>query len=200
MKPGDTCECEEGHEHITASSAAGQHGGADDRDVLAAKAALAEAEKSRNTVAIAAAKEAVKAAEAKAEKTSDGKAAGGESAAPAQAPPTLAAAAHNLGRPGPGEPSGFLVVPGRAERELELRRAGGAADPAEGLLQLFLVAVGVVREQVEHPRLDGRVRLHLRQLAPVQLGPEHGLDADAELLGRADLREAVAAAEAHAGG
>jgi len=66
--------------------------------VLAAKAALAGAEKSRNTVAIAAAKEAVKAAEAKAEETSAGKAAGGESAAPALAPPTRGAAAHILGQ------------------------------------------------------------------------------------------------------
>ena len=73
---------------------------------------------SGNTVAIAAAKEAVKAAELAAEKTSAGKAAGGaysRRAAPHNGP-NARAASHNLYRPGPGEPSGFLVVLGRAER------------------------------------------------------------------------------------
>ncbi len=35
------------------------------------------------------------------------------------------AGSHILGRPGPGEPSGFLVVPGRAERERGLPFALG---------------------------------------------------------------------------
>ena len=93
----------------------GQHGGANDLGVLAAKAVLAEAEKSGNPMPIAAAKEALKAAEAKAKETSAGKAAGGAAGGAYSRRATARAGSHILCRPGPGEPSGFLVVPGRAE-------------------------------------------------------------------------------------
>jgi len=79
--------------------------------VLAAKAALAAAMSSGNRDAIAEAERALEAAEAKAKETTAGKAAGGAYSRRA----TARAASHILGRPGPGEPSGFLVVPGRAE-------------------------------------------------------------------------------------
>ena len=75
---------------------------------------LAAAKASGNRDAIAKAERALDAAEAKAKKTSAGKAAGGEQQRPRQhreVPPRTSSA-----RPGPGEPSGFLLVPGRAER------------------------------------------------------------------------------------
>ena len=66
-----------------------------------------------------AAEELVNVAKAKAVVVSKKKAAGGASAAPARpsspSPRPHAPPAHILGRPGPGEPSGFLVVPGRSE-------------------------------------------------------------------------------------
>ena len=66
-----------------------------------------------------AAGECVAEAEADAVVVSKKKAAGGASAAPARtsspSPRPRAPPSHILGRPGPGEPSGFLVVPGRAE-------------------------------------------------------------------------------------
>ena len=66
-----------------------------------------------------AAKELVNVAKAKAVVVSKKKAAGGASAAPARtsspSPRPRAPPSHILGRPGPGEPSGFLVVPDRAE-------------------------------------------------------------------------------------
>ena len=91
----------------------GQHGGDNDLGVLAAMSVLAAAKASGDRDAIAEAERALDAAKAKAKKTSAGKAAGGEQQRPRQqreVPPRTSSA-----RPGPGEPSGFLVVPGRAE-------------------------------------------------------------------------------------
>ena len=75
---------------------------------------LAAAKASGNRDAIAKAERALDAAEAKAKKTSAGKAAGGEQQRPRQqreVPPRTSSA-----RPGPGEPPGFLVVTGQAKR------------------------------------------------------------------------------------
>ena len=50
------------------------------------------------------------------------------------------AASHILGRPGPGEPSGFLVVPGRAEGVAEREAEGAGLSKETGALGLARTA------------------------------------------------------------
>ena len=79
--------------------------------MLAGKAALAAAEASGNATFIAEAERALEAAEAKAKKTSAGKAAGGERPRRQREVPARTSPAG----PATGEPSCYLVVAGRAD-------------------------------------------------------------------------------------